>query len=83
MQHLLPLIRAELDNPLRPVPEHNTPETTLAELGADALDMCVLSLAIEDHFGIDIHDHEFSAETTVGEIWALVRGKCEARERLA
>ena len=80
MQHLLPLIRTELDHPLRPLPEHITPEMTMAELGADALDLVTLSMAIEDHFGIDIHDHEFSAGTTVGEIWALVERLTDERQ---
>lgn len=62
------LIRAELDNPLRPLPAVILPETTLADLGADALDLVTLSMAIEDAFGIDIHDHELRADMTVGEV---------------
>lgn len=80
MQHLLPLLRAELDNPLRPLPAVITPEMTLADLGADALSCTVLSLSIEDALHIRLHDADVTGATTVGDLAALVERKLSERE---
>lgn len=71
------ILRAELSRPLREFPAI-MPETTLEDLGADAIDRVTLSMALEDEFGIVLHDVEFSAGMSVGEIEALVRGKVGA-----
>lgn len=68
---LYTLIRAELARPLRPWPKF-TDAATLAELGADALDLITLSMAIEDAFGIRLHDADVTGATSISELCALV-----------
>ena len=65
------ILRDELANPLRSWTDPGD-ETSLAELGAGPIDLIVISMAIEDEFDIVVHDHEVTAETTVGELCALV-----------
>lgn len=47
------------------------------ELGADSLDLLDMVMAIEQQFGIAIHDHEYDSANTVGRVIALVESKLD------
>lgn len=51
--------------------------TAMLDLGADSLDVIELVMAAEHEFAIEIADEEVpeAAETTVGDLVALIRGK--------
>lgn len=72
------IIRAELSKPLRPLPADLTDDLALeGDLGADSIDRVSLSMAIEDAFGIRLHDADITGATTVGELCALVERRRE------
>lgn len=48
------------------------PDATLAQLGADSIDVVELAMAAEDDLEIEIADDAFSIETTVGELAAII-----------
>lgn len=52
-----------------------TPETTLAELGADSLDTVELVTAIEEEFDVSIDDEAIADCRTVGDVFKLIEGK--------
>ena len=54
------------------------PESTLADLGADSLDLVEIIMKIEEQFGIEIDDEKAEQMKNVGEVVAYVnsvRGK--------
>lgn len=58
--------------------EKVTPDTTLADLGADSLDEIELVMDAEDEFDIVVGDDEAEACRTVGDVIALVERKLGA-----
>lgn len=70
---IVDLIADELaaNHPMRARPEVR-PETTLRELGCDAIDRLTISLAIEDEYGITVTDAAMHAWTCAADIAATV-----------
>lgn len=60
-----------------------TPDTRLADLGADSLDRINLMMACEEEFGIAIDDPEAEACKTVADVVALVVRKIAAKSMTA
>ena len=74
---MLESITSILADQLR-VPEISvSDDKTLEDLGADSLDVVELALLLEDEFGIEIDTAEFSVDTTVAELTALVEKKVQ------
>lgn len=49
-----------------------TPIATLDDLGADSLDKVELIMALEEEFGISIHDDQAETISTVGDMVTVV-----------
>jgi len=56
-----------------------TGDTSMADLGADSLDIVALVLAIEDEFNLDIHDEDAAQLDTVKELVEYVSFASERR----
>lgn len=50
------------------------PEATLADLGADSMDMVCIAVSLEEAFSIDLHEGVEDGWRTVGDIVAAVEG---------
>jgi acyl carrier protein len=74
---ILARLSAALHRPLEGV----TPETSLAELGLDSLDMITAMFELEDQFGISIPDEQFRTLATVGDVTEAIRKLVAAQAR--
>lgn len=74
-------IRARLSAVLRKPLEGVAPETSLAALGFDSLDMITAMFELEDQFGISIPDEQFRALRTVGDVTEAIRKLLAAQPR--
>lgn len=74
---ILARLSAALHKPLEGV----APETSLAELGLDSLDLITAIFELEDQFGISIPDEQFRALGTVGEVTEAIRKLLAAQPR--
>ena len=70
-QEILEAIRAELAEIKVPDAESAQPGTTWEELDVDSLDLVELVKALEDEYGIQIHDEELKPIKGVGDAVSL------------
>ncbi len=74
-------ILARLSTALHKPLEGVAPETSLADLALDSLDLITVMFELEDQFGISIPDEEFRALGTVGDVTEAVRKLVAAQGR--
>ena len=70
-QEILEAIRAELAAIKVPDAETAQPDTTWEQLDVDSLDLVELVKALEDEYGIQIHDEELKPIKGVGDAVSL------------
>ncbi|MER6299739.1 acyl carrier protein [Kitasatospora sp. NPDC001539] len=56
-----------------------TPDAPLASAGVDSMALVVLSLHLEDRFGVDISEDDLAAARTVDDLAALIGRHAECR----
>ena len=66
------IIREELANPLKPLPEFTDDTELVEDLGAGPVDIVCIFIAIEEAFDIAIGDMDMENTVTLGELCALV-----------
>jgi acyl carrier protein len=70
-EQVLERIRAQLDSIKVEGAREATYETTWQDLGVDSLDLVELVTALEEEYGIRIHDEELKPIASVGDAVAL------------
>ncbi|WP_327350821.1 phosphopantetheine-binding protein [Streptomyces sp. NBC_01304] len=55
--------------------DHIRPEATLESLDLDSLALAELALALQEELGVEVHEHEATKSTTVGELTATLAAK--------
>lgn len=74
------VIIKEISEHLGILPEQVKPESTLAELGADSLDVVELTMSIEDDLEIEVEALDnFTPACTVKDFMAAVLVLCDAK----
>ncbi|AZA14024.1 acyl carrier protein [Corynebacterium choanae] len=56
-------------------PQDVTETATFASLGVDSIALVQLAVELEEQFGIIVHDGDFQATTTIGELEQLIAAK--------
>jgi len=77
---VLEQIREQLDAIKVPGALEATPESTWSELDVDSLDLVELVKALEDEYGITIHDDDLKPIESVGDAIGLTIRLVEAKE---